>query len=124
MNIEQVILMLHIGGAVSVGLLVIFSFVSLIKRLVIFYKPLALCVAFGACFQMLTGLLLAVNDQNSESIVSFCTKLGIYLFFVLLVEALLFRQLMSTRLFPIRSVVSSLALGLIFIFITIFHYEI
>lgn len=120
-NLVQVLLMLHMVGAICVGLLIISSFISLTKRQISSYKPLAINIALGACFQLITGSFLALSYQSSESILSFCGKVGIYLFFVLFTEALLFKQLFASRLFPAKLVATSLTVGLVFVLITIIN---
>ena len=121
MNLGHATLLFHILGAVFVGLLIIATLISLIKKKSDYYKPLAISIGVGTCYQLITGSILALSYQNSESIFSFCSKVGFYLIIVLITETLLFRQLFTARLYPTKIVASSLTLGLVFVLITIFQ---
>ncbi|CAN5166650.1 hypothetical protein BH11PAT1_BH11PAT1_5530 [soil metagenome] len=121
LNIGQFLLIFHLLGAVCIALLMLTSFFALAKHKSSYYKPLAIHVAVTTCFQLITGSLLALTYPNSESIFSFCSKIGIYLVTVILVESLLFKRLYTDTLFPIKLVISSLTLGFVFVFVTILH---
>jgi len=121
MNIGQIFLVLHLLGASFIALLMLTSFIVLIKRKSSYYKPLAVSVAISTSFQLISGSLLALNYQNSESILSFCSKVGFYLFTVLVVELFLFKRLYAENLYPSKIIVSSLTLGMVFVFVTLLH---
>jgi hypothetical protein len=124
-NIEQILLLLHLLGAVSVGILIIAAGFALVTRKSHFYKSFALLIALGAGFQLVSGSLFAISVQSNESLLAFCSKIGIYLTVIGIIEALLFSRLQAEKqnTFPARIVASSLMFGMSFvIFTTIILY--
>lgn len=121
MNIEHFLLLLHILGAISVGVLVLAAGVSLCKRKVQYQKPLAISIALNTGIQLVSGSLLTLTTQYSESLFSFCNKVGVYIVIVLIVEMLLFKQIHKTQIFPGKLILSSLTFGMVFVVMTLFY---
>jgi hypothetical protein len=123
MNIGQILLITHLLGALYIGLFVIASIVVLVRRKVDYYKPIAGQIAFSTCFQLISGSLLTLQYQNSASLFSFCSKIGLYLFVVVIIETLLYKRLheQNVEKFPQNLVTSSLSLGMLFVVFTLLY---
>ncbi|HLL60628.1 MAG TPA: hypothetical protein VK338_02835 [Candidatus Nitrosocosmicus sp.] len=125
MNIGQILLFSHLIGATLVGVLIITAFVCLLKNISQRYKFLAKSIAIGTAAQLLTGSLLALTALQREPLLYFCSKVGIYVTVVLVVEGLLYRQMNkeNLRYFPLKFVTSSLTFGIFFVIITMSIYN-
>ena len=82
---KELLLAIHIGGAVVTGAVVAASFAALAGGGARFYRRLALFVGLGGGFQLVSGALLV----SSDTVLSFCSRIGVYAFVVLATEAFL-----------------------------------
>src|SRR3989344_6666702 len=84
---KELLLAIHIGGAVVTGAVVAASFAALAGGGARFYRRLSLFVGLGGGFQLVSGALLAL--VSSDTVLSFCSRIGVYAFVVLATEAFL-----------------------------------
>lgn len=114
MSFFQFFLILHLLGAGYLGILTFASFFSLISKKVLYYKHLSKQVAVIGCFQLVTGSLLTLLIKKNGSVLTFCSKIGLYLGIVLLLEYLLYKALPKENrtYFPLSFVTGVLSFGI------------
>ena len=124
MTIYSLFLFAHIFGSIIVAALVGSIFYITLRNKAALYRNFALSLGFASCYQLMTGSLLALTASGSHSLFSFCSKIGIYLFFILLAEMLLFMKMKKSEsvLFPVRAVFSSITGGIIFVVFAVFSF--
>ncbi len=119
MNISNILLYTHIFGAFSVSIFILLSFYFILKKESRYHIPLAVVLAANTALQFITGSALTLLHQNSGSASQLCGKIIIYLFAVSIIEVLLFNQLYPKRIFPLKTVLSLIAVGLLFVYETV-----
>lgn len=113
MTPQQILLLLHLGGAVVVGFYIFQSLIALFFKPAPTYRQLAVKIGLSSGFQLISGSLLALSSPTSGSLFHFCSQISLYLGATLLVESLLFQRMRATQyLFPSKLVSSSLSAGL------------
>ncbi len=113
---DNPLLVLHIAGAVLLGILIIISVVLLLfyKIEKTFLRTTAILVALQTGVQLLSGSLLAFQKGVILSPMTFCRNIVLYLFVVTILEFVIFRTLsVSGKKFPAVHVVAPLGTGLL-----------
>lgn len=109
MTLYQFFLYVHLGGAVIMALAILIVVAVLVFRKSAAYSFQAKCIARITALQCMSGSGLALTDQH-PSVLAFCSKLGLYLAIILIVEIVLFFKMEKiARPFPLKPV--SVALG-------------
>lgn len=123
MNLLNILLLAHLTGAVATGFFILKAFINLLKNQASTYKSSAIQIGVGAGYQLITGSFLAMNSNTSESLLAFCSKMGLYIGIVLFVEALLFLRMQKDQMWikPAQIAFSSLSIGIVFTLYTVFH---
>lgn len=111
MNLFQLFLFLHLTGALVLLLLILASFILIFKNKLPLLKNLSLGIGFGTLFQLTTGTLLSLVSANGQSLIVFCSRIGIYLTIVLVTEMVIFLKIKN--IFPLRQVASYILTGVI-----------
>lgn len=108
----KVLLATHIFGAIFVGIFIAFAIISLIKRDKQNYSFFAKSIGLGGGAQLITGALLPVFGPST--LFSFCSKIGIYMSIIFMIEYFLYRAMNRTQIvFPIKPALSFLGIGMI-----------
>lgn len=117
----QLFLLAHLTGALVLGILILKTVIVLVSKTSSKYNNLAWKIGLGSGYQLVTGSLLEMSAHRPDSLLVFCSKIGLYLAVVLIIEGLLFIQIRrdSRNVFPIRAVSYSLTFGLFFTALTI-----
>ncbi|MDP2587516.1 MAG: hypothetical protein Q8P33_01940 [bacterium] len=79
----------HLVGAGLLGLVSLFAVAAVLRKKTSLYRPSMITLALGGVYQVVTGGVLAY--QTGGSPLSFCSKIAIYLFALILVELMLVR---------------------------------
>lgn len=111
MNLFQLFLLFHISGALVLLLLILASFIFIFKNKLPLLKNLSLGIGFGTLFQLTTGALLSLASANGQSLIVFCSRIGIYLTIVLITEMLIFLKIKN--IFPLRQVTLYISIGVL-----------
>jgi len=114
----RIILLFHILGAFTMAALMISAVIFILQNKTERLETLAKNISYGLGFQLVTGSLLVFADVTRGSIISFCSKIGLYILIVAGVETLLFYKMKKLN-FPLSTVLGSSAVGMSFAIITL-----
>ncbi len=111
----NIFLYTHIVGA---GVLAIFICTAVFEK-VIPHQKLAFIIAYLTMIQLMSGSILSIITNTS--LLSFCSRIGIYMFVVSMVEMYLFYKTQKNKLekFPTAYVLSSISAGMLIVFATL-----
>lgn len=103
---------LHIVGACMTGVVALYTGFVLWRHVDEKYRPCAIALGSFVAFNILSGMVLSVLSENVTA-VSVCRNLIAYLLVVFFMETLLFARMKKIpMLFPLRLVVSPIAMSL------------
>ncbi len=119
----NLLLVIHILGAIILGVIVILAWINLFKSTSDTYISSARHIGIGAGFELITGALLAVHIQSYSGLLQYCSKLFIYLGIILFTEIVLLYRMKNHEMtnFRTRIAFSMLAAGIIINIAAIFH---
>lgn len=80
-------IIIHIIGAGILGLFVLTAITTLITKKARYYKFLAISIAVNTVVQIVSGVWLTIASNEGMSVIAFCTRIGAYLFLVLVMES-------------------------------------
>jgi hypothetical protein len=120
-TIHTLLLFVHIIGSLVIGVLIVLTVYAIIQKRASEYRRLALGIAWSSAAQLITGSLLVVTQEQTPSLLVFCSKIGIYMSLVIASEALLFYRMRQEplKIFPLRTVTSLFSIAMIMIILTI-----
>lgn len=123
MIITNILLIAHLTGAFVIGFFILKAVTDILRNQSASYRTSSMQIAVGAGYQLITGSLLAMNINTSQSLLAFCSKMSLYIGIVFFVEALLFYRMENnqSKMIPARIAVSSLSIGTLFTLFTIIH---
>lgn len=118
----SILLFSHITGALLLGFFIVSALVQIYTNKENTFKKSAITIGFAAGYQLITGSFLALDIQTKSGLFGFCSKIGLYLAIVISIEYLLFYRMQKNAvIMPIRLVLASLIIGIIFTGATILH---
>lgn len=107
----KALLATHIFGAIFVGIFIVLAIISMLKQEKQNYSFFAKSIGLGGGLQLITGALLPVFGHST--LFSFCTKIGIYMSIIFMMEYFLFLSMKRTQIvFPFRPALSPLGMGM------------
>lgn len=103
---------LHIVGACATGVMALYTSFVLLRHVDEKYRACAIALGSFVTFNILSGIVLSVLSENITA-VSVCKNLIVYLLVIFFMETLLFARMKKMpMLFPLRLVVSPVAMSL------------
>jgi hypothetical protein len=116
----QFLMGVHLFGALFMAIFVAISVFSMLRKKSEHYPLCASAIGFIACWQLITGALFTLTQKVPGTLLLFCTRIGLYLAVVFVVEAVLFLKIKNARLaFPRNSVAFFMGTGMLAAFLTI-----
>lgn len=90
-------IIIHIIGAGILGIFVLTAIATLITKKARYYKFLAISIAVNTLVQIVSGVWLTIASSEGMSVIAFCTRIGAYLFLVLVMEVSLILAIRSAE---------------------------
>lgn len=119
-----IILALHLLGFIIIAGLVIASIVTVVRSQYDRMSFMAKSLAIASVVQLCSGSLLLLVQEPSRSLGTFCVRIGAYLAVIIAVEVLLYWKINqgNRQRFPLTTVTSLMAAGIIMTVVTLFTY--
>lgn len=123
LTLYSIILITHLLGAVLLFILIIYILAAVKFSHDSKYLQLSEMIGVGTAYQFFSGSLLSLMSPEQSNLLSFCSKIIIYLAALTAVELLLYIKMRPTaKTFPFRKVISPNLFAACFVFLAIQSY--
>jgi hypothetical protein len=113
-DMDSLFLSLHIAGALGLAVVAVFTFLQMYIKKLHLHFSLAKWIAYAGGFQVITGSILALISTTNTPITVFCSKMGIYITSIVILEVLIYQQMQRNKIyvFPVRAIMTTLTLSI------------